>query len=106
MPAFAAIANRNTVFRNIQTGFETRIRTQSEPELAGFETLINVGQMLFMKKVFLLTLGILRPVSFSQRNVNAEEGSGVLLCDMVAVNSGAVQMHMMNIPAEPGIRKT
>lgn len=52
MPAFAAIANRNTVFRNIQTGFETRMRAQSDPELAGFETLINAGQMLFMKKVF------------------------------------------------------
>lgn len=80
--------------------------TRSDPELAGVETLINGRQMLFMKKLFLLTPGILQPVSFSQRNANAEERVGLLLCGMVAVNSGAVQQHIMNIPAEPRIGTT
>lgn len=67
------------------------MRARSDTELAGFETLINVGQLLFLTKVFLLTRGILQPVSFSHRNVNAEEHAGVLLCRMVAVNSGAAR---------------
>jgi hypothetical protein len=50
----------------------------------------------------MLTRGILQPVSFSHRNVNAEERAGVLLCRMVAVNSGAALQHRMNIPAEAG----
>lgn len=92
LPAFTAIANTNTVFRNIRTGFGTRMRARTDAKLAGLETLINVGQLLFMKQVILLTRGILHHVSFSYRNVNAEERAGVLLlCRMVAVNSGAAR---------------
>lgn len=65
------------------------MRTRTDVELAGFETLINGGQLLFMKKVFLLTLSILQPVSFSHPNVNAEAREGILLCGRIAVDSGS-----------------
>jgi len=78
------------------------MRARTDAQLTGFETLINVGQLLFMKRGFLLTRGILPPVSFSHRNVNAEERTDVLLCRMVAVSSGAARQHRMNIPAEAG----
>lgn len=78
------------------------MRARTDAQLAVFDALVNVGQLLFLKKGFLLTRAILQPVSFSHRNVNAEECAGVLLCRMVAVSSGAARQLRMNIRAEAG----
>lgn len=75
LPAFTAIVNTNAVFRNIKTGFGTQMRARTDGELAGFETLINVGQLRFIKKVFLLTRGILQPVCLKSVRITASSAT-------------------------------
>jgi len=47
------------------------MRARTDTQLAGFETLINDEQLLFMKKVFVLTRGILQPVCLKSVRIPA-----------------------------------